>query len=88
MLQLTRLILRRRELCCARPPPRHPSTDPPPPPTPPPAPQNPKNRLDMHEAKDSSVYVKGLNSFVVKSEAEIAAVLEVGGGCDGRLPRR
>ncbi|PSC68795.1 kinesin KIF3B [Micractinium conductrix] len=40
--------------------------------------KNPKNRLDMHEAKDSSVYVKGLNSFVVKSEAEIAAVLEAG----------
>lgn len=27
------------------------------------------------------MYVKGLNTFVVKSEAEIAAVLEVGGGC-------
>ncbi|KAL4433732.1 hypothetical protein ABPG75_000173 [Micractinium tetrahymenae] len=40
--------------------------------------KNPKNRLDMHEAKDGSVYVKGLNTFVVKSEAEIAAVLEAG----------
>jgi hypothetical protein len=29
------------------------------------------------------VYVKGLNTFVVKSEAEIAAVLEVGGWVGG-----
>ena len=29
------------------------------------------------------MYVKGLNTFVVKSEAEIAAVLEVGGWVGG-----
>ena len=38
--------------------------------------QNPKNRLDLHEGKDGSVYVKGLNTFVVKSVEEIASVLE------------
>ncbi len=38
--------------------------------------QNPKNRLDLHEGKDGSVYVKGLNTFVVKSVDEIASVLE------------
>lgn len=41
--------------------------------------KDPKARLELHEAKDGGVYVKGLNTFVVKSEAEIAAVLEVGG---------
>ncbi|PRW20706.1 kinesin KIF3B [Chlorella sorokiniana] len=40
--------------------------------------KNPTARLELHEAKDGGVYVKGLNTFVVKSEAEIAAVLEVG----------
>ncbi|KAL4450694.1 hypothetical protein ABPG77_001050 [Micractinium sp. CCAP 211/92] len=40
--------------------------------------KNPKNRLDLHEGKDGTVYVKGLNTFVVKGEAEIAAVLEAG----------
>lgn len=40
--------------------------------------QNPKNRLDMHEAKEGTAYVKGLSTVVVKNEAEIAAVLEVG----------
>lgn len=45
--------------------------------------QNPTARLELHEAKDGGVYVKGLNTFVVKSEAEIAAVLEVGGRCFG-----
>lgn len=41
-------------------------------------PQSPKNRLDLHEAKDGAVYVKGLNTFVVKSVQEIQAILEVG----------
>ena len=44
----------------------------------PPAPQNPKNRLELHEARDGGVYIKGLSTFVVKSQAEIGAVLEVG----------
>ena len=30
------------------------------------------------------MYVKGLNTFVVKSEAEIAAVLEASGCCGAR----
>ena len=38
--------------------------------------KNPKNKLDLKERKDQGVYVKGLNSFVVKSVAEIASVLE------------
>ena len=46
-------------------------------------PQSPKNRLELHEGREGGVYVKGLNTFVVKSEAEIAAVLEVGGWVGG-----
>ncbi len=38
--------------------------------------KNPKNKL---ERKEQGVYVKGLNSFVVKSVAEITSVLEVCG---------
>ena len=45
--------------------------------------QNPTARLELHEAREGGVYVKGLNTFVVKSEAEIAAVLEVGGNETG-----
>ena len=44
--------------------------------------KNPKNKLDLKERKDQGIYVKGLNSFVVKSVAEITSVLEV------RLPWR
>ncbi|KAL3141697.1 Envelope glycoprotein gp160 [Trebouxia sp. C0010 RCD-2024] len=40
--------------------------------------KNPKNKLELKERKDQGVYVKGLNSFVVKSVAEITSVLEVG----------
>ncbi|KAK9824688.1 hypothetical protein WJX72_012423 [[Myrmecia] bisecta] len=40
--------------------------------------KNPKNKLDLKERGDSGVYVKGLNSFVVKSVEEITSVLEVG----------
>lgn len=47
--------------------------------------QSPKAQLDLYEAKDGSVYVKGLNTFVVKSVEEIASVLEVGGGGSCRL---
>jgi len=36
-----------------------------------------KQKLDLKEAKDSGVYVKGLNAFVVKSIPEIRNVLEV-----------
>lgn len=50
--------------------------------------QNPKNRLDLHEGKDGTVYVKGLNTFVVKGEAEIAAVLEVGVAAPSSLALR
>ena len=39
--------------------------------------KNPKNKLDLKERKEQGVYVKGLNSFVVKSVAEITSVLEV-----------
>ncbi len=38
--------------------------------------QNPKNQLDLHEGRDGAVYVKGLNTFVVKSVEEIQNVLE------------
>ncbi|KAA6421900.1 MAG: kinesin KIF3B [Trebouxia sp. A1-2] len=40
--------------------------------------KNPKNKLELKERKEQGVYVKGLNSFVVKSVAEITSVLEVG----------
>jgi kinesin family protein 3/17 len=51
--------------------------------------KSPKERLEVKEHRDTGVYVKGLNAFVVKSVAEIRNVLEVGlgvcGGCgDGR----
>ena len=39
--------------------------------------KDPKARLEMHEDKDGAVYVKNLNTFVVKSTAEISSVLEV-----------
>ena len=39
--------------------------------------KNPKNKLDLKERKEQGVYVKGLNSFVVKSVAEITSVLDV-----------
>ena len=40
--------------------------------------KNPKTKLELKERKNQGVYVKGLNSFVVKSVAEITSVLEVG----------
>jgi len=40
--------------------------------------KDPKNKLDVKEHKDSGVYVKGLNAFVVKSVPELRNVLEVG----------
>ena len=39
--------------------------------------KSPKEKLDLKEHKDSGVYVKGLNAFVVKSIPEIRNVLEV-----------
>jgi kinesin family protein 3/17 len=39
--------------------------------------KSPKEKLDLKEQKDSGVYVKGLNAFVVKSIPEIRNVLEV-----------
>lgn len=45
--------------------------------------KNPKNKLELKERKEQGVYVKGLNSFVVKSVAEITSVLEV---CDSVPP--
>ena len=39
--------------------------------------KNPKNKLELKERKEQGVYVKGLNSFVVKSVMEITSVLEV-----------
>uniref|UniRef100_A0A061QII0 Kinesin-like protein kif3b n=1 Tax=Tetraselmis sp. GSL018 TaxID=582737 RepID=A0A061QII0_9CHLO len=40
--------------------------------------RNPKNKLDLKENVDTGVYVKGLNSFVVKSVPEIQNVMDVG----------
>lgn len=40
--------------------------------------KDPKNKLEVKEHKESGVYVKGLNAFVVKSVAELRNVLEVG----------
>eukprot|EP00201_Polytomella_parva_P015707 CAMPEP_0175058252 /NCGR_PEP_ID=MMETSP0052_2-20121109/11744_1 /TAXON_ID=51329 ORGANISM="Polytomella parva, Strain SAG 63-3" /NCGR_SAMPLE_ID=MMETSP0052_2 /ASSEMBLY_ACC=CAM_ASM_000194 /LENGTH=731 /DNA_ID=CAMNT_0016323611 /DNA_START=71 /DNA_END=2263 /DNA_ORIENTATION=+ len=40
--------------------------------------KDPKNKLELKEHKDSGVYVKGLNIFVVKSVPELKNVLEVG----------
>jgi hypothetical protein len=39
--------------------------------------KDPKNKLEVKEHKDSGVYVKGLNAFVVKSVPELRNVLEV-----------
>lgn len=39
---------------------------------------NPKNKLQLHEKKDSGVYVKDLSSFIVKSAAEIQKVQDTG----------
>lgn len=39
--------------------------------------KDPKAKLELKEQKDSGVYVKGLNAFVVKSVPEIKNVLEV-----------
>lgn len=39
--------------------------------------KSPKEKLEVKEHKDSGVYVKGLNAFVVKSVPEIRNVLEV-----------
>lgn len=39
--------------------------------------KNPKEKLELKETKESGVYVKGLNAFVVKSVPEIKNVLEV-----------
>jgi kinesin family protein 3/17 len=39
--------------------------------------KSPKDKLELKENKDSGVYVKGLNAFVVKSVPEIRNVLEV-----------
>lgn len=38
---------------------------------------NQQDKLELKEHKDSGVYVKGLNAFVVKSVPEIKNVLEV-----------
>mmetsp|Transcript_30217 Transcript_30217/g.77012 ORF Transcript_30217/g.77012 Transcript_30217/m.77012 type:complete len:779 (-) Transcript_30217:292-2628(-) len=40
--------------------------------------KDPKNKLEVKEHKDSGVYVKGLNAFVVKGVPELNNVLEVG----------
>jgi len=40
--------------------------------------RDPKHRLELKENSDSGVYVKGLNSFVVKSVPEIQNVMDVG----------
>eukprot|EP00878_Enallax_costatus_P045588 GHUV01055007.1.p1 GENE.GHUV01055007.1~~GHUV01055007.1.p1 ORF type:complete len:201 (+),score=40.86 GHUV01055007.1:393-995(+) len=39
--------------------------------------KSPKDKLELKEHKDSGVYVKGLNAFVVKSVPEIKNVLNV-----------
>lgn len=40
--------------------------------------KNPKNRLDLHERSDQTVYVKDLSFFAVKSVEEINDVLKIG----------
>ncbi|GAB4823122.1 hypothetical protein N2152v2_010168 [Parachlorella kessleri] len=40
--------------------------------------KDPKAKLDLRESPERGVYVKGLREFVVKSAAEMAAVLQVG----------
>ncbi|KAL6762472.1 kinesin-2 motor subunit FLA8 [Haematococcus lacustris] len=40
--------------------------------------KDPKNKLEVKEHKDSGVYVKGLNAFVVKGVPELRNVLDVG----------
>lgn len=42
--------------------------------------QDPKNKLEVKEHKDSGVYVKGLNAFVVKGVPELRNVLDVSAG--------
>ena len=39
--------------------------------------KDPKNKLELKEHKDSGVYVKGLNAFVVKGVPELMNVLDV-----------
>ncbi len=39
--------------------------------------KDPRAKLDLRESPERGVYVKGLREFVVKSAAEMAAVLEV-----------
>ena len=34
-------------------------------------------KLELHESKEGGVYVKGLNTFVVRNVDEISGVLEV-----------
>jgi hypothetical protein len=41
--------------------------------------KDPKKTCEVKEHKDSGVYVKGLNAFVVKTVPELQNVLEVGG---------
>jgi len=51
--------------------------------------KSPKDKLDLKEHKDTGVYVKGLNAFVVKSVPEIKNVLEVSGhAVQGQLQRQ
>ena len=38
--------------------------------------KDPKAKLDLRESPERGVYVKGLREFVVKSAAEMAAVLQ------------
>lgn len=40
--------------------------------------KDPKARLELRESPERGVYVKGLREFVVRSAAEMAAVLKVG----------
>lgn len=42
--------------------------------------KDPSARLELRESPERGVHVRGLKEFVVKSAAEMAAVLEVGGG--------
>ena len=42
--------------------------------------KDPSARLELRESPERGVHVRGLKEFVVKSAAEMAAVLEVGAG--------
>ena len=47
--------------------------------------KTPEVALELKEHKESGVYVKGLNAFVVKSVGELRNVVDVSGEKGGRM---